>query len=284
MDAKEIAQSVAHIYSLPETYYRINALLGEPNTTNEQLGQVIEFDVGLSARLLKLVNSAYYGRPARVDRIDVAVSLLGRTVLRDLVLATSAVDTFKNVSSKLVDMSTFWYHSVYTGLAARALAERADVLHVDRLFVAGMLHDVGQLAMYEACPEEAEMVLKRAPATDDGVYRTEREVLGFTHADVGRELLTEWNLPMSLRHVAGFHHEPHKSEGHILDVSLVHIGNSIANSVESSRYIESCEPTVESEAWRVTGFDADIVQTILPECEVRVSEVVKIIAPGAVIV
>lgn len=284
MNAKEIAQSVAHIYSLPETYYRISALLGEPNTTNEQLGQIIEFDVGLSARLLKLVNSAYYGRPARIDRIGAAVGLLGRTVLRDLVLATAAVDTFKDVSSKLVDMSTFWYHSVHTGMAARALAERANVLHVDRLFVAGMLHDIGQLAVYEACPLEAELVLNRAPATDHGVYETEKEVLGFTHAEVGFELLTEWNLPMSLRHVAGFHHEPHKSEGHILDVSLVHIGNSIANSVEASRYIDSCEPCVASEVWQVTGFDPAIIQTVLSECEVQVSEVVRIIAPGAVIV
>ena len=110
--------------TLPAIVHRIFEVMDEPKSTATQIGRIINEDPALTARLLKLVNSPFYGFTSKVDTVYRAIALIGHQELRSVVLATSAVDTFKDVSSKLVDMSTFWYHSVYTGLASRELRIR----------------------------------------------------------------------------------------------------------------------------------------------------------------
>ena len=283
MEAKQVAAEMAGIYSLPEVYYRVDALLDDPNTTNEQLAELIEFDVGLTARLLRVVNSAYFGRPARIDRITTAVGMMGRLALRDLLLATVAVEAFSGVSTRLIDMSTFWFHSVYAGVIARQLAARCHVLHPERLFVAGMLHDLGAMAIYQVCPNEAQQILTDAPHTDAGVYEHENEVLGFTHADVGAALFTAWKLPAPLIAATAFHHVPERADEHALEAALVHLANSFTNGIEAGRYIAQCQEQISPSAWDITGLDPDIRDEILENTEPNMMKVFHAVAPGSVI-
>jgi len=283
VQANQVAAEMAGVYSLPEVYYRVDALLDDQNTTNDQLAELIEFDVGLTARLLRVVNSAYFGRPARIDRISTAVGMMGRLALRDLLLATVTIEAFSGLSTRLIDMSTFWFHSVYAGVIARQLAARCQVLHPERLFVAGMLHDLGSMAIYQVCPTEAQQVLTTAPHTDGGVYERERDILGFTHADVGAALFTAWNLPASLIATTAYHHEPYQADDYALETSLVHIANSFTNSIEAGRYIAECQAQVSTAALTITGLDAEIKDEILATAEPRMAEVFYAVAPGSVI-
>jgi putative nucleotidyltransferase with HDIG domain len=284
MDACNVARTASVLHSLPDVFYRLVTLLQDPDTTNDELASVIEHDVGLTARLLQLANSAYFARPVRIDRVSVALSLLGRSALRDLLIATTVVETFRGLPEELVDMVAFWYHSVYTGMAARQLAGRCNVLHAERLFVAGMLHDIGHLAMYSACPEAMTRALEQAPFTDHGLYRVERDLLGFTHATVGAQMLRNWRMAEGLVDVAAWHHEPRRSASHELDVAIVHLANAVANQVEAGRNVDGvCETEIDPYAWQLTGLDPSVSEQVLVECDQHITEVFGIVTSGMLV-
>jgi putative nucleotidyltransferase with HDIG domain len=263
MELQALIRDANHLVSLPEIFYRAQELLDDPRADSRTIGKVIETDAGLTARLLRIANSPLYGSSARVDRISYAVTLLGRNVLRDLILSTVVLRAFDKVSTQLVDLSSFWHHSLYCGLAARELGRRRGMLHHERMLVAGLLHDIGQLLMYQRCPELSMQALTRAEAADDGMYRAEREVFGYSHADVGAALLKSWRLPESLQEAVACHHEPALATTYGLEASLLHLGNSIANQLEPSRQIDLCEARTDPMAWDVAGLTEEVADEVL---------------------
>ncbi|MCB1878317.1 MAG: HDOD domain-containing protein [Chromatiales bacterium] len=285
MTPQDLVGDVAELLSLPEVYFRTQELLDDPESTVDQLGKVVEYDVALTTRLLKLVNSAYFARPMRIDRVSHAISLIGRTELQNIILAMSAADVFRKIPNDLVDMSTFWYHSVYAALLARMLSPKAGILHGERMFVAGLLHDVGHLVLYSRMPDHSRQVLESAPVTDGGIYEMEKEVIGFTHAEVGDALMEMWKLPDSLRAVVHWHHEPARAPADFVrEVNVVHIANSLANSAEAGRYIVECKSEVEPSAWEATGLSEQRARLFLNDVDREVAGVLQVVAPGAVVI
>jgi len=132
----------------------------------KQLGEIISHDPALTARILRIVNSAYYSLANKVELVSRAVSIVGEEDLRNLVLATSAVDSFKRIPNQLVDIDLFWRHSVHTGIISRLLSKHCNILHGERLFVAGMLHDIGKLVLYYKEPELSQQVLIHAAESE----------------------------------------------------------------------------------------------------------------------
>ena len=284
MTAKELVAGVNDLLSFSTVYFRVTELLQDPQSSAQDLGAVISLEPGLATRLLKLVNSAYYGLPREIDTLSHAVTIVGTRELETLVLATVAVDAFNRISTDLVEMSDFWHHSVYCGLTARFLARRFGVLHAERLFVSGLLHDVGQLVIYHQIPELASQALAAAEPTDDGLYRAEQRLLGFTHGDVAAELFELWRLPASIKEAAAFHHECGRAQKFPLETALVHLANSVANSVEPSRDILECSPMRDPLAWELTGLSEDDLDRALADAEEQFSDVIRIIAPGKLLV
>lgn len=280
MTPKTLVSGVIRLLSLPEVYFRLEELMDDPRTSAEDLGKLISHDPGLATRLLKLANSAFYGSPSKIDNLPRAITLIGTKELRDLILATVAVETFNKIASNLVDMSTFWHHSVYCGLAARLLAKRCNVLHAERLFAAGLLHDVGQLVIYHEIPVKASQVLASAEPNDNGLYHAEQQVLGFTHGEVGCELFKAWQLPASFQETAAFHHEPGKAQDYSLEAAIVHLANSTVNAVEPGRNIVECCSVRDAAAWQYSGLSEAILDEVLVEAEAQFLEVIKIISPG----
>ena len=131
------------IFSLPDIYFQVAEMIKDPRFSAEDMGQVISKDPGLSARLLRVVNSSFYGFQAKVDTISRAITIVGIEDLQNLVLATSVIDKFSHIPSELVDMTDFWLRSVHCGVIARLLAKENSVLHCERLFLTGLLHDLG---------------------------------------------------------------------------------------------------------------------------------------------
>ena len=280
MELQELIENAQELVSLPEIYYRAQELLDDPTSSSGKLAMVIENDAGMTARLLRIANSPFYSPTGRIDRISYAVTLLGRTVLQDLILSTVILRAFGRISTKLVDLTTFWHHSLYCGLAARHLSKLKGVLHGERMLVAGVVHDVGQLLFYQMQPELAKQALLSAADADDGMFNAEKEVFGYTHSDVGAALLKTWNLPVGLQEIVEFHHQPSLADQFRLDAALLHLGNSIANRFEPGRQISECRTVIDPVVWEITGFSEQVFEPVMNEANDRFLDVLDLLMPG----
>lgn len=228
---------VAHnidLVSLPEICMEIQLLADSPDATAADLGALISKDPALSTRLLKLVNSAYFGLARKVDTLTRAVNLIGMRELRNLTLAASATEVFADIDSQLLDMVGFWQHSVYCGLVARHLAEHAHVLHSERLFTAGLLHDVGRLLMLMLLPQQMSHVASQYREAGQDICALEREQVGFDHAQAGGALLAHWDLPVNLCASVRNHHAPTDADDAHLEAAILYLADRITHSAQQS--------------------------------------------------
>ncbi|KAB7628214.1 HDOD domain-containing protein [Alkalilimnicola sp. S0819] len=232
MTAEQLARKANQLVSLPRAYHRITEMLDDPRYGAADIGKVIAHEPALTARLLRVVNSAYYGLPSKVNTIPMAITILGTRALNDMILATEVASSFAKLKSDLVDMADFWHHSIYCGIMARLLSKRLKIGEPDQLFVAGLLHDIGKLVIYRYAPEQAEQIMARFAEGPLQMYQVEREVLGYDHADVGRALVKNWRLADLYQDTTGLHHEPQRARHHIPMVSVVHAANALTKKVE----------------------------------------------------
>ena len=155
----------AKLISLPDIYLRLRSVLDDPDFSMSEVADVISRDPGMTARLLRLVNSAYFGLAAKIETVTRATSLLGTQQVHDLVLATSVADTFEGMSSEVMDMQRFWRRSIHCGILSRQLANKCNVLDSERLFVAGLLRDIGHLVMYQTIPLQSQQAMEQSART-----------------------------------------------------------------------------------------------------------------------
>ncbi len=280
---QDLVKGVVKLISLPEIYIRVTQVLEDPNHNAKQLGDVIGHDPALTARILRIVNSAYYSLATKIELVSRAVSIIGEEDLRNLVLATSAVDTFKRIPNQLVDIDLFWRHSVHTGIIARLLSKHCNVLHGERLFVAGMLHDIGKLVLYFKEPELSQQVLLEAAETDGQLHNAEKAIIGFTHGDVGAALIEAWKLSDMLQEAAAYHHTPLKARKHPLETAIVHIANSMVDAlnpdVEPDEHLLDDFPAFEPETLKITGLDLKVIPEVMDKAWEQAAEVLDIICP-----
>lgn len=280
----ELVENVANIVSLPDIYFRVSRLIDDPNCTSAKLAEVIAYDPGLTARVLKMANGAYYGRTHQVETVVQAITLIGTGDLRHLVLATSTAQAFSNITNTIMDMDAFWQHSVCCALAARALAAHCQPQYRERSFVAGLLHDVGQLLICHQIPDMARKIQEKLVAQGGERYLLEQEALGFTHADVGAELLKSWELPASLWEAVECHHSPLEAKLFPADAALVHIGNALANAMNlEAKTFGQAEMTsvVDPGTWTICRQDETVLETVAAEVHAQWFEVFEVIWPGA---
>lgn len=280
---EDLVNGVIDLISLPEIFIRVNEVMEDPKHNASQLGDVISHDPSLTARILRIVNSAYYALAAKVDLVSRAVSVIGEDDLRNLVLATSAVDTMERIPNELVDINLFWRHSVLTGIIARLLSRQCNILHGERLFVAGLLHDIGKLILYFKEPEISQQVLIRASETDGVLYKAEQEIIGFTHADVGGALMRNWEMADSLIEVVSYHHQPLKATNFPTETALVHIADCVVNSIGPDTAIDENLldgiPSFEPATLGVTGINLAVLPGIMDKASAQAGEVLDIIRP-----
>ncbi len=288
MNAQELVERSSGLFSLPEVCSRVNELLDEPEVKEEVIADVIGHDPALTALLLKMANQAPYGGPNQVDNVVEATSRIGSKNLRALMATTSAIDAFDQVDEELVDMGDFWHHSVCCGIAADTLAQCCGVGDRQQVFVAGLLHDIGQLLLYKSCPELAEQVLRKAGESEYFRYRAEQEIMGVTHAQVGAELLRRWQLSPCLQEVTEFHHEPANAGKYGWEASIVHIATAVANRVEPSWKMDSEKQIsplqIQPEAWEVTGLSPEVIDSTVEAIGRESFAVLSVVSPGSLFI
>lgn len=281
MDAKiqTLIDKTGNLASLPDIYFKISHLVNDPHSSAADIGHAIEQDAPLSARLLKIVNSPYYGFPSSIDTISRAITIIGTQDLRDLILATTAIGAFSKMDSELISMERFWRHNLYCAVTGRILAQHRHVKNTERLFVGGLLHDIGSLIMYQSIPILCNEALQRTRSQGTPLHIAEKEIIGFSHADVGAALIRKWNLPESLAEVVQYHHEPYLAMKHKEDVATIHIANYIANSIDEESNRSGNITPVDPRAWETTGLSLELLDTTLCDITDKFLEMQSLLLP-----
>jgi HD-like signal output (HDOD) protein len=277
LEPRDLVKVAGSISSLPMVFTRINDAVNNPRSSIADIGRVISEDPGLTARLLKIVNSAFYSFPSKIDTISRAVTIVGTQQLRDLALATSVMKVFKGIPEDLMNMEAFWCHSIGCGITARVLASHRREANLERYFVTGMLHDIGRLLLFMNLPKQARAALLRCQRSGELLYQVEYEEIGFDHATVGSALLQAWNLPASLEEVVAFHHAPQKAVRYPIEAAIVHVADIIAHVMGLGSSGEHLVPQLNPEAWERIGVPASLLPATLEQVERQFRDATRMI-------
>lgn len=280
-ELKTLVSRTNELASLPEVVMRAVDMINDPDASAADIGNVIADDPALTARLLKIVNSPFYGFPSRIDTVSRAITVVGTLELLDLILATSVMKAFSGIPTELVNMDEFWEHSLYTGVVARVLATRHRAPSSERFFIAGLLHDIGSLVIYRHRPEQAAAVLERARGSVVPLHVLERETFGFDHGQVGAELMRDWHLPEHLIASACWHHQPMEVNEHQLEVAMVHLADVIASAVYPTASETDRIPPMDARAWDLIGLPADNIDSIISDADSQFADARAAILPSA---
>lgn len=284
MTPQSLASEVTSLFTLPDVVLRACAVMESPTGTAQELVQVIELDAGLATTVLRLANSAIYGH-GRVETLTHAVAMIGHKALRDLVLATSAIKSFKGIPAEFVDMDTFWDNSITCGVLAQLIARRIKLKDSETLFIAGLLHGVGRLVFYARRPMEYREVMRLAGNNEAKLTAAESQTFGFTYAQLGAALLEIWGLPEKLWVAVGFHLNPAKTPGFAKEVAVVHLANAITASLapclKTGLPPQPYTPSEDVTTWKDLGLTQADLDEVRLESLAASLEVIEIIHPGA---
>lgn len=261
---QELVAGIKDLVTLPEVALRIAGMVDDPSSSSADIGRAISQDAALTARLLRIANSPAFGQHGKIATISRAITVLGVRQVRDLTVGLTAVRTFDGIGNELVTMESFWRHSFLCAVAAGQIAGRRGRNPDDSPFVAGLLHDVGQLILFSRVPQLARQALLMSvdSADDRGLFLCEREILGFDHGAVGVALAKNWGMPRSLQECIEFHHEPERSQEFPLEVATVHIANSVAVLAEIGSSEPADAPAISTAALRAVKLDMAAVLDI----------------------
>lgn len=268
-------QCVSHeleLESFPDIYFRIRDVLESESGNAEKIAQVVSTDVGLSSKLLKLVNSPFYGFPSKIDSISRAVALVGGNELSTLALGVSTISYFKDIPRELVDMRTFWRHSISCGIFARILASQQQGLQSERFFIGGLLHDVGRLIMFKTLPYASTEAMLYARENSIPLVEAERETMDFCHTDVSEILLKEWKFPESLGEMINRHHDP-MDYPNALEPVIIHVADNMANAVEIADGGMYVIPGIVDGAWELLGLPPSFMEEALGQYEQQIDQI-----------
>ncbi len=268
------------LFSLPDTFFQLSKMLNDPRYTADDFGSVISKDPALSIRLLKIVNSPYYGFPSRIDTISRAITIVGIDDLQNLILATSVVDTFDSIPDDLVDMTSFWFRSVNCAVIAKILAEKCAVLHAERLFIAGLLHDIGSLIIYSQFPEESKKILEKSNYDRQQIVALENQMIGFSHIDVGAELLRHWGLPNSLSESVMNYMKPEKAGQYQYDACILNLATFLCDLVAPFDKIAEIVAKISKQVFSILSINHEDIEEILLKSEQELSLVFSMLVPN----
>jgi len=271
---QDLVAGVVELASPPEIYRRITELMDSPSSNAADLGAVIENDPGLTARVLKLVNSAYFGNGSEIATVSRAIAVLGMRELHGLVLATSMLQVFEGLPNDIVNMRSFWHGSMRCAIRSKLLAARHPQYDaLESVFVVGLLHEVGHLVMYRKLPEISREAILRHEYTGVEIQEAERQVFGFDFAAVGGALMRAWKLPVVLQEAIEFQFQPELSAHFPLETALVHLAGRMAG-LENAGELERQLPP-EAAIWRRVGLTPRIAVEVLAEAEEQLSAVLR---------
>jgi putative nucleotidyltransferase with HDIG domain len=262
-------ETVSTIPTLSIVIDKITRLLQNPQTSAEEIGKVIMTDQALASKVLRLVNSAFYGFPGRISTISHAVVILGFSTIKNIVLTASIFDAFAQNKNTASDFSIeqFWLHSIGCGAASQAIAKRVGFKEKEECFIAGLIHDIGKIIMCYFFPEIFNSVSQNARNKDILFLESEREVIGITHDEIGAIIARRWNLPANLQSVVQNHHSPAPEKDFYSMTSIVHVADILTRAMEIGNGGDEKMPLIIESTWRDLGLEHIPLEPLLEGIE-----------------
>lgn len=270
-DLKKVIDEIRDLPALPDVVAKLNRMIRDPNTSANDINEVISRDVALSAKMLKLVNSPFYGFPRRITTITYAVVILGFNAVRNLALSAFVFDAFRK-GDPTFDPTAFWQHSVGTAAAAQILAKKAGFTQVEDAFMGGLLHDVGKILMAQFLKPDFLKVIRETQAKDALFYDLEKAMLDYDHAEIGGLLMERWNLPPHLVEIVRFHMTPDAvpatdERGEIVRklTDIVHFADILARALCFGHPGDDKIPLLSSGTWTRLGWKWEEVGSLMDQ-------------------
>jgi HD-like signal output (HDOD) protein len=265
---KQLTTRIKNLPILPALQSQLTAELRKDSPSIEQVGEIISRDIGMTAKILQLVNSAFFGLAQPVSNATEAALYLGLNTIRSLALSVGVFSQYDQKNCKSFSLDALAQHSWMTGVLARHVAklERKDGKVLEQCFLAGLLHDIGQLVLAFGLNEEYSEVITKSVSENIPVWQMEQELLGATHADVGAYLLALWGLPNPIIEAVALHHQPAKcAEPAFSPAVAVHVADVFAHEFSGTN-TEGPAPHLDMPYLTTLGF-ADQIETWRSGCQ-----------------
>jgi len=261
-ELKRNIQRIKNLPTIPPIVAKISKMVESPTTSSADVGKVISQDQVLSAQILRMANSPFFGMSRKISSVTQALVILGFDVIKGLVLTSSV---FEMMQKSIVGL---WEHSIGSAATARVLANLVGQSEEEEVSVAGLLHDLGKVVMSVQLEDKArDEIVALVQKKKTSRYEAENEVLGFTHAQVGLWLAEHWKLPQSLAEPMCYHHQPEKARHAPKQTAIVHLANIIIRARGFGFGGDPYVPPLSKEAWELLGLKTDDFQDILEEME-----------------
>lgn len=253
----------ANLGSYGPLMQEIEKALASPQCSLGMIADVIEKDIDLTARLLRFSNSAYCGFSTRLSTVSEAIGLIGIQQVQDLLTASSVIERFSGVSSDFVSVQSFWQHSLATGIAARLIGMERRLPKPDRLFVSGLLHDIGRLVLFLQATKQTQKIFELCKTERILMREAEVRIMGYDHQNIAEALLKSWKYPPSLVLAVGNHHTPSSCEAARVEAAVVHVADHIVNAMRIGSSGEQFVPPLNPQAWTTVGMTPGALDPII---------------------
>lgn len=260
-EAKRQVRRIKNLPTVPGVVRKISKMVENPDTTPNEVGRLISQDQVLSAKVLRMANSAFFGMSRKISSITQALIVLGFDVVKGLVLSSSVFDLMKK------SMDGLWEHSMGCAAAAGALAHRLERKDAEEILLAGLLHDLGKVVLILEMPQETAQITAAARKAKVSFYEAENKILDFNHGDVGLWLAEHWNLPETLADPMRYHHQPHLAQKAPEQTAIVHLANIIIRARGFGFSGDRFVPPLSPQAWELLGLTKADFGPILDDLE-----------------
>lgn len=258
--------NIQSLPTLPPIVSKLNDMVNDEDVTATKLGKIIEKDQVLTTKLLKMVNSSFFGFPQRISTIPNALVLLGFNVVKTLIVTSSIFEVMQASDVKLFE------HSLGCATAAGILARHRGIKNPEEVSTAGLIHDLGKIVMRAELPEEYNQILTISGQKGLSVREVEHDIVGMGHGDIGSILASQWNLPDSLVLPVKFHHRPERCKGHLDIAAIIHFSDILIRAIGFGSGGDPWVPPLNHDAWNLIKFGKKEAREILVELDERLAE------------
>ncbi len=265
---EEIIEGIVGLPTLPAVLVKLNDLMKDPNVSAKEVGQLISYDPSITAKILRIVNSSFYGFPNRITTITHAIVILGFNTIRNIVFSSFVFDAFKGGGKVAYDRRDFWKHSIACGSAAKVVASRTGERLLEEYFVRGLLHDIGKIILDQYLHDTFLEILGVVESKGVLFREAEIEVLGVDHSDLGYQLLKRWGLSAGLSESILYHHRPAEAEGEKLQpAAIIHVADILSRAMLVGSGGDKRIPVVDETAWKSLNIPTNEFESLMSQTE-----------------
>jgi putative nucleotidyltransferase with HDIG domain len=260
-------EALKNVPTLPGVFEKISRLIDSSSTTAEDVANIISSDQALSAKVLRVVNSVFYGFPGRISNLTHALIILGFDVVKGLVLSTSVFDIMLARG-----FHGLWEHSLGCAVTAGVIARKTNDPNPEEVSIAALLHDIGKVILKIELSEESSRIDQAVLEKQISTYQAEEEILGFNHTTVGNWLCQEWHLPHKLSDPITYHHRPNLSKSAQGPTAIVHVANVLVRGIGFGFAGDNLVPKINPVAWKALDISDSLLEEIIKEMDDKLED------------